>query len=174
MKTLVIAFALTVALQIISDTIDDPTIRMIASVAAMVVAAYAGTGFNGFSFDAKTIMQITELPIKAMDIYIQSDLQNKTQALQSDVTKFFGADSVYKARTEEYTSILKGLNEYGLTTENIVDLNKNSDNIKEATILSPSMFRYLLIDSYRDYNTLYTSPIDNFFNTQNRVGMVEV
>ena len=169
LKTVAIGVALQVALKMITTYVDNTFLKMALSVIAMVTAIYVGSGFDNFS--TLTAIQLAEIPIKAFDIYT-NDL---TSILQQDITNF---TNEYSSRTDEYSNLIKELNS-GLTASDITEITLNSTNDlfnNTGLSLSPSQFYSTAIDSYKNYELLYSglydSSVHDFVSNKLTLGII--
>ena len=182
-EKLLIGLILVLVLKIIAPMIKDSALRMIVTVVAMVAAAYAGGTFDNLSFDFSTVVELSQIPFKAMEVFFGAEMEHKMAGLSDSMQQLQQQSEAfmetYKSRATELSSLLQSMNTQILTTENLVNLNQNYDTISSSndargTVLSASTMRYLLIDSYKDYDTLYVNPIEVFFNSQNKLGMIDI
>lgn len=169
LKTISIGVALQVALKMITTYVDSTFLKMALSVVAMIIAIYIGSGFD--NLNALTAIQLSEIPVKAFDIYT-NDL---TSILQQDITNF---TNKYSSRTDEYSNLIKELNS-GLTASDITEITLNSTNDwfnNTGVSLSPSQFYSTAIDSYKNYDLLYSglydSSVHDFVSNKLTLGII--
>ena len=169
LKTVTIGVALQVALKMITTYVDSTFLKMALSVVAMIIAIYIGSGFD--NLNALTAIQLSEIPVKAFDIYT-NDL---TSILQQDITNF---TNEYSSMSEEYSNIIKELNS-GLTASDITELTLSSTNdwfSNTGVSLSPSQFIDTAINSYKNYNLLYSglydSSVHDFVSNKLTLGII--
>ena len=169
LKAVAIGVALQVALKMITTYVDSTFLKMALSVVAMVAAIYVGGGF--YNLNTLTAIQLSQIPIKAFDIYT-NDL---TSALQQDITDF---TNEYSSRTDEYSNIIKELNS-GLTASDITEIILNSTNdwfSNTGVSISPSQFYSTAIDSYKNYDLLYSglydSSVHDFVSNKLTLGII--
>ena len=169
LKAVAIGVALQVALKMITTYVDNTFLKMALSAIAMAAAIYMGGGFD--NLNVLTAVQLAEIPIRAFDIYT-NDL---TSALQQDITDF---TNEYSSRTEEYSNIIKELNS-GLTASDITEITLNSTNdwfSNTGVSISPSQFYNTAIDSYKNYDLLYSglydSSVHDFVSNKLALGII--
>lgn len=152
-----IALALHFTLQLISDYVQDTTLKMLLSIAATAVAMYAGGAFDNFSLiDAA---QLANSAVDAVNTYIK-DL---TSNLVNEINDF---SKLYQEKLEVFKDITKELNS-GLSIEDIVDVTITSSDMSSNTdngLMTPSVFYYMAIDAYKNYDLLYALPDNSVSN----------
>ena len=153
----------------ITTYVDNTFLKMALSAIAMAAAIYVGGGFD--NLNVLTAVQLSQIPIKAFDIYT-NDL---TSTLQQDITNF---TDEYSSRTEEYSNLIKELNS-GLTASDITEITLNSTNDwfnNTGVSLSPSQFYNTAIDSYKNYDLLYSglydSSVHDFISNKLTLGII--
>ena len=172
---LLIGAALTIALKIIAKKIDSPLLAGILSAVTVVVGMYAGGFFDAFEWNLMTAVDLLAIPFTAIDMFIKTDLGNKTSALELEKTQF---ETQYEERMEEIKVIQEGWDN-SIDTDWVVNYVKRSTNVnKEMSYtcysLSPSLFYDMTINYYRDNNLLYLRYHDIFFANINQIGIIEV
>lgn len=173
LEPLLIGLALTIALKITSKVINDPTLKAAVTIALSVTAMYVGGGFDNFSFDFSTLSSLANMPIEAMNIYTKAKLDNIADKMKSLTGSSEAFQTAYNALTEKYESLLKSFNT-GITTAQLTSMNQSEVANMEASLMSPSMLRYMLIEGYKDFDVIYKSSIDVFFAQQNNIGVLEL
>lgn len=162
LETVAVAGALYLAIKAIDAFVGDGTLKIFLKVAATAIAMYAGGAFSDFSFaDAA---QLVTSAVNAVDTYIQ-DLTNN---LVNEINEF---NKLYQEKLEVFEDITKELNS-GLSVEDIVDVTIISSDISSNTdkgIINPSVFYYMAIDAYKNYDLLYALPdnsVSDFVNNK--------
>ena len=172
-----VALALTIALNLIADATNNPTIRMALSVVAMVVAAYASGGFNNFEMNFSTAVNLSTMPVKAFNIYVGAETELVMSKMASLENKFTAFMSQYENKSKQFENIIKNLSS-GIDTEFLVklstDVNSSTTLYDNGTTWSPSFTRYMLIDSYKDFDLLYKNSIEGFVDKQLKVGLIDI
>lgn len=172
MKTILykamIMVGLALVLKGIAMLVKDPVITALLSAAAMVGAAvlsgYVDTGsFTGtLGMNMQTAVNLSLTCIKAVDIGLQKDLQNKTNALESDINAF---SSSYEDRMNELNKVAAMLGG-SLTASDIVELNNMSfySNDVEPSLAtySPSIDSRvsLCLEGCYNFDSCYSYPED--------------
>lgn len=176
-KTVAIGLALTIALNLIADVTNNPSIRTALSVVAMVVAAYASGGFNNFEMNFSTAANLSTMPVRAFNIYVGAETElvmSKMASLENKSTAFM---SQYENKSKQFENIIKNLSS-GIDTEFLVelstDVNSSTTLYDNGTTWSPSFTRYMLIDSYKDFDLLYKNSIEGFVDKQLKVGLIDI
>ena len=169
LKAVAIGVALQVALKMITTYVDNTFLKMALSAIAMAAAMYMGGGFD--NLNVLTAIQLSQIPIKAFEIYT-NDL---TSELQQDITNF---TDEYSSRTEKYSNIIKELNS-GLTASDITEITLNSTNDwfgNTGVSISPSQLYSTAIDSYKNYDLLYSglydSSVHDFISNKLTLGII--
>lgn len=109
-KAVVIYVGVTLALQVISATIPDSTLKAVLSAAVMVAAIYFGGGFNNFDFS--TAVQLADVAVKAVDIYTKDQLKYAQQDMVDLQNRYKEAQQ----KVEEATGHLT----YGIDTQDVL------------------------------------------------------
>lgn len=162
LKTIAIAGALYLAVKAIDTFVGDGTLKIFLKVAATAIAIYIGGAFESFNFtDA---IQLVNSAVDAINIYTK-DL---TSNLINEINDF---SKLYQEKLEVFKDITKELNS-GLSIEDIVDVTITDSDITSNTdngLMTPSVFYYMAIDAYKNYNLLYALPdnsVSNFVNNK--------
>ena len=164
-ESIAIGIGLQGALKLISELVDDPFLKMILTVAAVIAAVYLTGGFDNFSLHDVTTL--CEIPAMAGDMML-GDITEQMSKLMGERESF---NAEYSSRLDNFESINQQMNS-GLSAFNIVDLSTNIDmfnttggtNKKDASasVLSPSQFYYLALNQAAyNYDLLYTGLYDN-------------
>ena len=126
-------------------------LKIFLKVAATAIAMYAGGAFENFNFiDA---VQLANSAVDAIDTYIK----DITTDLVGEINEF---SNLYQEKLEVFEDIAKELNS-GLSVEDIVDVTiTSSDTLSniDRGIMNPSVFYYMAIDAYKNYDLLYALP----------------
>lgn len=165
LETVAIAGALYLAIKAIDAFVGDSTLKIFLKVVATAVAMYAGGAFESFNFtDA---VQLANSAVNAVDVYVQD--------LTSDlVTKINRFNKLYEEKLDVFEDITKELNS-GLNVEDIVDVTITGTDMSSdinSVIMSPSIFYYMAINAYKDFDVLYALPdntVGNFVNNKLRL-----
>lgn len=178
LKAATIAVGTSLALQLISELVSDTTLKVILSMAVMIVAFWAGGGFDAIfeEFDFTKAVNLVTMPVKAIQI-VTNDLMSALQSEYEDFTE------KYEARLEEYEEAFDEIND-GLSTEFLADLivsggmhsNSATNSIVSSIVYSPSAFYFMTFDYYRDFDTLYDGLYDtyvgSFVSNKLKIGIV--
>lgn len=159
LKAVAIGIALQLALKLIMKFVDNVYLKIALSALAMVVAMYAGGGFD--NFDALSAIQLLQIPAMAADIFVK----DKVMSLQSDIAKYNKQQEQYAEKNKQNEQLLKSLNG-GITSTDIVDLNLNAnenyfDKSTQGSIMSPTQFFYVSTTAYLNFDILYQGLYDN-------------
>ena len=162
LKTIAIAGALYLAVKAIDTFVGDSTLKILLKVAATAIAMYIGGAFENFNFtDA---VQLANSAVDAVDTYIK----NLTSNLVNEINDF---SKLYQEKLEVFKDITKELNS-GLNIEDIVDVTITSSDMSSNTdngLITPSVFYYMAINAYKNYDLLYALPdnsVNNFVNNK--------
>lgn len=162
LKTIAIAGALYLAVKAIDTFVGDGTLKILLKVAATAIAMYIGGAFENFNFtDA---VQLANSAVDAVDTYIK----DITTDLIGEIKEF---NNLYQEKLEVFEDITKQLNS-GLSVEDIVDVTITSANTTydvDKGIINPSVFYYMAINAYKDFNILYSLPdnsVSDFVNNK--------
>ena len=151
LKAVAIAGALYLAVKAIDVFVGDGTLKIFLKIAATAIAMYAGGVFENFNFtDA---VQLVNSAVDAIDTYIK----DITTDLVGEINEF---SNLYQEKLEVFEDIAKELNS-GLSIEDIVDVTiTSSDTLSniDRGIMNPSVFYYMAIDAYKNYDLLYALP----------------
>ena len=151
LKAVAIAGALYLAVKAIDTFVGDGTLKIFLKIAATAIAMYAGGVFENFNFtDA---VQLVNSAVDAIDTYIK----DITTDLVGEINEF---SNLYQEKLEVFEDIAKELNS-GLSIEDIVDVTiTSSDTLSniDRGIMNPSVFYYMAIDAYKNYDLLYALP----------------
>lgn len=162
LKAVAIAGALYLAVKAIDMFVGDGTLKILLKVAATAIAMYVGGAFENFSFtDA---VQLANSAVDAIDTYIKDITAN----LVGEINEF---SNLYQEKLEVFEDITKQLNS-GLSVEDIVDVTITSadttSNVDKG-IINPSVFYYMAINAYKDFDILYALPdnsVSDFVNNK--------
>lgn len=162
LKTIAIAGALYLAVKAIDTFVGDGTLKIFLKVAATAIAMYVGGAFESFNFtDA---IQLANSAVDAINMYTK-DL---TSNLINEINDF---SKLYQEKLEVFKDITKELNS-GLSVEDIVDVTITGSDMSSNTdngLITPSVFYYMAVDAYKNYDLLYALPdnsISNFVNNK--------
>ena len=172
LKAVAIGVALQLALKLIMDNVDDPALKAVLAAAATAVAIYAGGGFD--NFNGLTALKLVELPVQAASIYMNSVNEKLFDNLNDDMKSF---SSAYKTRSEHNTSLINSFNQ-GLDVSNVTELMVGGmEDVRDASLLSPTQFYEMAVGGYRNYDTLYSglydSNVHDFCNNRLRLGIIQ-
>ena len=172
LKAVAIGVALQLALKLIMDNVNDPALKAALAVAATAVAIYAGGGFD--NFNGLTAVRLVELPVQAASIYMNSVNEKLFDNLNDDMKSF---SSAYKTRSEHNTSLINSFNQ-GLDVSNITELMVGEmEDVRDASLLSPTQFYEMAVGGYRNYDTLYSglydSNVHDFCKNRLRLGIIQ-
>lgn len=157
LETVAIAGALYLAIKAIDAFVGDSTLKIFLKVAATAIAMYTGGAFDNFSFIDAT--QLVNSAVDAVNTYIK-DL---TSNLVNEINDF---SKLYQEKLEVFKDITKELNS-GLSIEDIVDVTITSSDMSSNTdngLMTPSVFYYMAIDAYKNYDLLYALPDNSVSN----------
>lgn len=157
-----LAVTLHFTLVLISDYIQNSTLKMILSIAAVVAAIYIGGGFSDFSF-----IDAAKLANTAVDV-VNDNIQDLTNDVLKEMEAF---NKLYEEKLEIFKTITEELDS-GLNVQDIVNIaisdfdNIQTDNMR---IRSVSSFFYTALNAYKNYDILYSLPsvsVSNFVNNK--------
>lgn len=166
LKAIIISIALTLAMMLIMENVQDTNLKILLGVAATAVAIWAGGGFSAGQTIGQTAAQIAQLCATALQIYSQDwqqRLEKQFEKLQDEVMNF---QKKYEKRSEELSNKWESMNS-GLNAANMVDLidmtsfetSRNAST--DIVLMSPTQFFTAAIDGYRNYNMLYDGLYDS-------------
>lgn len=151
LKAVAIAGALYLAVKAIDAFVGDDTLKIFLKIAATAIAMYAGGTFENFNFT--DVVQLVNSTVDAIDTYIK----DITTDLVDEINEF---SNLYQEKLEVFEDIAKELNSR-LSVEDIVDVTiTSSDTLSniDRGIMNPSVFYYMAIDAYKNYDLLYALP----------------
>lgn len=160
---LLVAVVVHVTLKFIAKYVDNPALKAALSAAVMVVAMWAGGGFE--AFDMLTAVQLVAISAEAVSIYvgdIQLDLQEEINSV----------NSLYKSRMETLEEASKAL-DTGIGTEFVTGLVTDlglSGGYRKASqyrVYTPDQFKYMSLEAFRDHNALHRNAVEIFNNNRN-------
>lgn len=165
----VIATCVTLALKFIASNVSSTKLKIVLSVATMVVGAWAG----GMTFDLSwtTAFFLTSMCTYAVDLYLgdkMEDLQNEIESFRPEAEK----------RLQEQEDLLKELNE-GISTSQIADwvTDIGQTSTAVASLMLPDQFFYIAKgDASRNFDTMYTgfydSSVHKCIDNMKRIGFL--
>lgn len=176
-----IGMALSIALKVIMKMSGSTSLKMILSAITMAAAVYIGGGFDGaldsLSNGLKTAVDLAEIPLKVIDMYVNTKLQETMEAmnaLQSEASAFYDS---YNEIYAQYSEILNSLNA-GISTEYLVGLQRmgstsNGTGIATPWVMSPSALYNAMLQGQYNYNSLYANGIEDYVTNALRLGVID-
>jgi hypothetical protein len=171
--------ALSIALKFIIKVAGKGTLGKILTAVFMIGMMWASGNFSGaldnFTSVIKTAVSLADVPFKIIEMSVAEGLeevQGEFASLEALSREF---SDIYETRADEFKQRLDEINEYGVTTDYLVGLQRMGRMNSDATgrLLSPSAFYAgSLGESLYNYNILYHNDITDYVDRSRLIGSI--
>jgi hypothetical protein len=179
MATMLIGLALSLALRIIMMTVKNTALKLVLSAVAMVIAFYAGGGFDAGAWanvgsSVTTASQIATMASQMVDIYVKDEIAEVAEKMKKLASKSETFQTIYSETMESFNKILNELNS-GIDVQDIVELTTSNDitSSQASKTISPSAFFAGIYDGYTSFDVLYRNGIEDYCSRTLQLGIIE-